>query len=403
MASVEQVFPNGKGLAMEQVFPLDDQALKDLHIQRELMEVPPFNVPARKLQAAYEGILAGKIAYNPLTARWQIEGSKGVPYEFSRDGCSCPNGQNNKTTRFGCWHAVGAELYDRWRKALTPLAPAPLREDAMPSMAEKRRTTQHFVDTMETPAMPVHTPPSDDEYTPEPAPRQDTPQALALLDATEALPPGVVGCVLSHTHIERSEQVALLMTALAKAQAQMGNPAFDAVNPHYRTPYASLAAVRDAITPALTAHGLALTQLLASEPGQVVCTTVLWHSSGQYLSATLRLPVGKPDAQGYGGAITYARRYSLMGFCNVAGDEDEDGERDVGRAAATKSQAGSNGTAPDWDALKTKITALLRDLGLTPKTLQEYETEVFARTGLRLVRENYSAIVERLTAVLAEA
>lgn len=141
--------------------------------------------------------------------------------------------------------------------------------------------------------------------------------------------------------MERSEQVNELMTALAKAQAQMKNPGFDATNPHFKNKYASLAAVRDAVLPVLTAHGLALTQLVSTEGDQVVCTTVLWHSSGQYLGSTLHLPAARNDAQGYGSAITYARRYSLMALCCVAGDEDDDGEAAV---APARSQA-QNGPA----------------------------------------------------------
>src|SRR5262249_40756856 len=98
-------------------------------------------------------------------------------------------------------------------------------------------------------------------------------------------------------------------------------------NPHFRTRYASLAAVRDAVIPPLAAEGIAVTQLPSTpEPGWIVVTTGLWHGSGQYLCTTLRMPVPKDDPQGYGTALTYARRYSLQAMGCVAGDEDDDAE-----------------------------------------------------------------------------
>jgi hypothetical protein len=135
--------------------------------------------------------------------------------------------------------------------------------------------------------------------------------------------------------VERSVQIGALMGALARAQAHMSNPGCDSTNPHFRNRYASLATVRDAVLPALNAEGIAVTQLPTTPAaGWVAVTTGLWHQSGQYLCTTMRLPVPKPDPQGYGSAITYARRYALQALVCVAGDEDDDGEslRTTGQA-----------------------------------------------------------------------
>ena len=135
--------------------------------------------------------------------------------------------------------------------------------------------------------------------------------------------------------MQRSEQVDTLIAAFSKAQAAMVNPSFDSTNPHFKNRYASLAAVRDAVIPALTANGLALTQCIETQDEQVICETTLWHTSGQWLSTILALPASKPDAQGYGSASTYARRYALQALCCVAGDEDDDAEMGKHSSTAT--------------------------------------------------------------------
>lgn len=130
--------------------------------------------------------------------------------------------------------------------------------------------------------------------------------------------------------MNRSEQVNELAAALAKAQAELRNPAFDSTNPHFRSKFASLACVRDTITPILAKHGLSVSQLPTNDhEGRPCVETMLLHSSGQWISSTLAVPVAKSDAHGAGSAITYARRYSLMAIVNVVGDEDDDGNQAV--------------------------------------------------------------------------
>jgi hypothetical protein len=118
-----------------------------------------------------------------------------------------------------------------------------------------------------------------------------------------------------------------LFAALAKAQGEMKNPSFDSVNPHLRSRYASLAAVRNAVIPPLAANGLAVVQDCRTTPVGVSVTTHLLHSSGQRMTfGPLEIPASKLDAQGFGAAETYARRFALLGLACVAGEEDQDGE-----------------------------------------------------------------------------
>lgn len=127
--------------------------------------------------------------------------------------------------------------------------------------------------------------------------------------------------------------VGELSAALAKAQLEMQNPGFDSQNPHFRNRYASLAAVRNAVIPVLAKHGISLTQDVTTSEGGIACMTILTHSTGQQMRfGPLILPASKQDAQGYGSALTYARRYQLMAVAGVVGDDDDDAEAAVGRS-----------------------------------------------------------------------
>jgi hypothetical protein len=146
-----------------------------------------------------------------------------------------------------------------------------------------------------------------------------------------------------------------LAEALAKAQAEMSNPRFDKLNPHFRNKFASLAAVRDSVIPVLARHGIACVQDLQTIEGAVSCTTLLLHTSGEQLKfGPLTMPVSKSDAQGYGSAGTYARRYHLMAAANVVGDEDDDANSATGKpATATDIRAGIGVHSPLGDTKET--------------------------------------------------
>jgi hypothetical protein len=127
-----------------------------------------------------------------------------------------------------------------------------------------------------------------------------------------------------------TQNINEIACALAKAQVEMNNPSFDAQNPHFRNRYASLAAVRNAVVPPLARNGIACLQDLRAVESGISCETLLVHSSGQQMSfGPLVLPVSKADAQGFGSAATYARRYQLMAVAGVVGDADDDAEAAV--------------------------------------------------------------------------
>lgn len=130
--------------------------------------------------------------------------------------------------------------------------------------------------------------------------------------------------------MKNSESIKAISAALCKVHAEVSNPGFDAKNPHFKSKYASLASVRAAVLPILSANDLCVTQLLCnSENGDPACETVILHKSGEFISQTFSIPSEKKNAHGYGSAITYLRRYSLQAVCGVVGDDDDDGNATV--------------------------------------------------------------------------
>lgn len=122
-----------------------------------------------------------------------------------------------------------------------------------------------------------------------------------------------------------SASIAALAAALAKAQGQMTFATKDATNPHFKTRYADLAAVWSAIREPLAANGLSVIQQVTQAEGMVGVRSILAHASGEWVSSDLQMPVAQKTPQGYGSALTYARRYSLAALVGIAQDDD-DGE-----------------------------------------------------------------------------
>ena len=159
--------------------------------------------------------------------------------------------------------------------------------------------------------------------------------------------------------MEMSDSIAALSAALAKAQAEIGKALKDSVNPAFKSKYADLASVWDAWQAHGPANGLAIVQL----PGDCIqgvasLTTILSHSSGEYMRATMTLPVSKNDAQGVGSATTYLRRYALAAFVGIAPDDD-DGNLAVQASTAPMKPTFPEGPYPNKTQLGEAMTAFL--------------------------------------------
>lgn len=114
-------------------------------------------------------------------------------------------------------------------------------------------------------------------------------------------------------------------SAFVKAQKQFGPALKSSTNPHFKSRYADLAACVEAVVDALNANGIALMQRTYECETGVQVETVFIHESGEVIEGgMLHVPASKADAQGYGSALTYARRYSLLAATGLA-PEDDDG------------------------------------------------------------------------------
>jgi hypothetical protein len=123
-----------------------------------------------------------------------------------------------------------------------------------------------------------------------------------------------------------SETIGAIAPALIKAQSQMQGISKEGKNPAFKSKYVTLDSILDTLRPILTSNGLMLTQG-SQQPETMQTVTVesrIIHTSGEWISTTVTIPVTKPDAHGLGSALTYGRRYSVSALLAISADEDDD-------------------------------------------------------------------------------
>jgi hypothetical protein len=154
-----------------------------------------------------------------------------------------------------------------------------------------------------------------------------------------------------------------LFAALAKAQASIQGAQKGNLNPHFKSKYADLASVWDACREALTSNGLSILQLTESDdPALVSVRTILGHESGQWVSSSLTMRPTKPDPQGIGSALTYARRYALAAMVGVA-PEDDDGNA-ASRPTETITQEQAQNIRARLDAMGSDVAKFCQWAGV---------------------------------------
>lgn len=146
--------------------------------------------------------------------------------------------------------------------------------------------------------------------------------------------------------MNKSETIKEISVALHKAQAKIKAALKDATNPHFKSKYADLSSVVEAVKAPLLEAGIVFLQGVEDAENGVAVETMLLHTSGEWLSSTLKIPATKQDAQGYGSAITYGRRYGLQSMCGVPA-EDDDGNAATAAAPKTQSKITPNAGAGD--------------------------------------------------------
>jgi hypothetical protein len=156
--------------------------------------------------------------------------------------------------------------------------------------------------------------------------------------------------------------------ALVAAQKAFGPALKTNNNPAFKgTKYADLGSCIEAVLDALHANGFFLTHEVKDSEAGVVVECVLIHESGErHSSGPVYVPVNKSDAHGYGSALTYARRYSLMAACGIA-PEDDDGNQAT--KAAPKSEVSKPVTVSEWEKLDTDTQDFLNQQAMHVKAL----------------------------------
>lgn len=201
--------------------------------------------------------------------------------------------------------------------------------------------------------------------------------------------------------MNKSDNITELAKALHRAQGQIKHAVKDSANPFFKSRYADLTSVWDAMREAFQAEGLSVAQVPSTAADGSPCLeTLLMHASGQWLSGAVPLNPVKNDPQGLGSAITYMRRYALQSIAGVCADDD-DGEAANGRGTAKKqdSRGVEQKKKPEWtDDQKTEAggyRASLKDFG--PKAEAE-----FGDLWKRMAYDAPSEVIDALAELLAK-
>ena len=170
--------------------------------------------------------------------------------------------------------------------------------------------------------------------------------------------------------------------AFVKAKREFGPALKDKNNPAFRSKYADLGACIDAVEEALLSHGIAFIQETFEDSTGVTVETVFLHESGEVMRCgKLHVPASKQDPQGYGSALTYARRYSLMAACGIA-PEDDDGN------AAIKPQGYTSKPAPPAPAVQVGMAKrVLADWLAAIEAAADDELAEIAADGMKAAEE----------------
>jgi hypothetical protein len=165
--------------------------------------------------------------------------------------------------------------------------------------------------------------------------------------------------------MNKSESIKNIAGALVKFQSSVSKVAKEANNPFFKSKYASLANILDTIQKPLSECGLAISQF---PDGNALTTIILHADSGEWMESSYVMPVAKQnDPQAMGSAMTYARRYALGSILNLNIDDDDDGEKAMGRQIPKKDELTPK--HPSW----TKAVEHLKTGGLMTDITSKFE------------------------------
>lgn len=210
---------------------------------------------------------------------------------------------------------------------------------------------------------------------------------------------------------ETSESTVILDEVLAKAQSEIGGAVKSKTNPFFKSKYADLAAVWEACRESLTKNGISVTQwLIHSDDNRLHLMTRIAHK-GEWMRGHFSMPVSKLDAQSYGSAATYAKRFALASAVGVISEdeEDDDAEGAMDRKEAINitgkpyngfPKTDNPGTSSGKDGFISesqgkRLYAIYKAKGLSDNEMKSYLFDKFGiKTSKEISRRNYESIVE---------
>lgn len=202
--------------------------------------------------------------------------------------------------------------------------------------------------------------------------------------------------------MNKSESIKELSSAMANFAVALNGAVKDTANPFFKSKYADLSSVTDAIKAALGKTGLSYVQVSHDVNGGVAIETVILHASGEWLSTgAVSVPASKQDAQGYGSALTYARRYSLAMAFGVA-PEDDDGNAAAKAApqkAATKPITPNDAGKELWETAEADQKSFLVDCLTAVRDALETSPENASQafySGLKMDMDEQGAVWSQL-------
>jgi hypothetical protein len=205
--------------------------------------------------------------------------------------------------------------------------------------------------------------------------------------------------------MEHSQEISKLATALVLVQAALKPVVKNSENPFFHSKYADLVAVSESCRMLLAEQGLAVVQTPTGGDGHTISiSTMLLHSSGEWIRDTALYPLAKSDPQGVGSAITYARRYGLCAIVGIVTDDDDDGN---GASDTPKPPAPGKPPvappAPNTPLVTTDmILKLMREaqtVAALTQTVRKYKAVPMTVGDKEKLNEEYKALKNKLNGV----
>lgn len=198
--------------------------------------------------------------------------------------------------------------------------------------------------------------------------------------------------------MKKSESISELAKAFAKTQQEMKQPLKNAENPFFNSTYVPLENVAQSITDVATKNGLSYSQEPTVIDGVVSVTTLVMHSSGEWIEyEPLRLKPDKNNIQGCGSAITYAKRYALSAIFGITSDKDDDGNGAVNYEQVNNQRSQKRpAQKSELSAKANKLFSQLIDLGKTQEDIAAYVKDFIDEKGLEKSTEAKTAAMEQM-------